>query len=390
MAVESRGRPIFVLGPPRSGTTLLGLMLHAHPRIAIPPENRFVLPAYFRRERFGDLSRPEGRRLLAEEIVGSRLFGDLGLDPQWVTDRVMATGWSVGTAVGLVLRAYADRFGKVRWGDKRPVYRKYLWVIERLFPDAQFVSTVRDGRDCVASMAAVPTWREDTDPNRRIREWMESVQYAEAARERLPQDSFYEVRYETLVTEPEKQLRGLCDFLGEPFDEAMLTPQEVADQVVPDRKVWHAKTRQEVSPSSIGSFTERLTEPELRACETIMADRLHDRGYELSGAGPASDEQLEAYARLDAERDRRLRRQHANDRERTYPWPVADTAGSEQWIGHTVADLERRVAELETETTTLVAERDAARARLDRVLRSRAWRWTKPLRAARRAPPRER
>uniref|UniRef100_UPI00281255E6 sulfotransferase n=1 Tax=Streptomyces alfalfae TaxID=1642299 RepID=UPI00281255E6 len=54
-------RPVFLLGCPRSGTTLLQLMLHAHPRIALPPENRFVLPAYERRLAFGDL-RDRGNR----------------------------------------------------------------------------------------------------------------------------------------------------------------------------------------------------------------------------------------------------------------------------------------------------------------------------------------
>ncbi len=55
-----------------------------------------------------------------------------------------------------MLRAYADRFGKVRWGDKRPAYRHSIWVIQRLFPDAQFIHLVRDGRDCVASMERMP------------------------------------------------------------------------------------------------------------------------------------------------------------------------------------------------------------------------------------------
>jgi hypothetical protein len=49
-------RPIFVVGCPRSGTTLLQLMLHSHPRIAIPPETRFMLDIYERRLEFGDLA----------------------------------------------------------------------------------------------------------------------------------------------------------------------------------------------------------------------------------------------------------------------------------------------------------------------------------------------
>jgi hypothetical protein len=377
MADETRGRPIFILGPPRSGTTLLSVMLQAHPRIAIPPENRFVLPTYFNRASFGDLSQLENRRQLAEAITSSDAFGNLGLDPGWVVDRITAAGWTVGAAFGQVLRAHADRFGKVRWGDKRPAYRRYLWVIERLFPNAQFVNTIRDGRDCVASMASLPYWQQRSEPSYRIREWMEAVEYAEAARERLSPESFHDVRYEQLVTDPEKELRGLCDFLGEEFDEAMLAPRTVADQVVPDNQVWHAKTRGDVSAGSIGGFADRLTERELQACETIMGDRLREFDYELSGASHASNEQLEAYARFTAQREGATRKQKKEDMSLSYPWPVADMAASE-------SQLHRRVADLEERTAKLTGQRDRVRARLDRVLGSRTWRWTEPLRAARR------
>ena len=75
-------RPVFVVGCPRSGTTMLQLMLHSHPRIAVPPETRFLLTAYWQRRHFGDLSRVENRRRLARWIVDrpASRFEDLGLD----------------------------------------------------------------------------------------------------------------------------------------------------------------------------------------------------------------------------------------------------------------------------------------------------------------------
>jgi hypothetical protein len=65
-------RPIFVMGCPRSGTTLLQLMLHRHSRIAIPPENRFVLAGYLGRREFGDLRLVANRARLAAWIVDRR------------------------------------------------------------------------------------------------------------------------------------------------------------------------------------------------------------------------------------------------------------------------------------------------------------------------------
>src|SRR5260370_40511972 len=107
-------RPIFVLVCPRSGTTLLQLMLHARPRIAIPPETRFVLTSYEARNRFGDLREETSRRALAISIVSERhtLFYDLGLEADEVLEEIVAGPPTLGSAIGIVFRAYARRFDK--------------------------------------------------------------------------------------------------------------------------------------------------------------------------------------------------------------------------------------------------------------------------------------
>ncbi|MGH3387537.1 MAG: sulfotransferase family protein, partial [Actinomadura sp.] len=157
-------RPIFVVGCPRSGTTLLQLMLHAHPRIAIPPETRFLLPAFDTRHAFGDLCDEANLRELARWIAEDKAtkFDDLGLDPDRIIEEIVAGPPTVGTAMATVFQAYAQRFGKPRWGDKRPSYIRRLDVILRMFPDAQIVHLIRDGRDCVASLMEMPWYKLDT------------------------------------------------------------------------------------------------------------------------------------------------------------------------------------------------------------------------------------
>src|SRR3954449_13086883 len=154
-------RPIFILGCPRSGGTLLRHMLRAHPRIAIPPETRLLLDAYEHRGAYGDLRRPANRQALAEGIVagaGTR-FPALGLAPRSVADEIIAGPPTLGSALEITLRAYARRQGKPRWGDKRPGYVQHIDALLRMFPDAQIVHLVRDGRDCVASLKRTPWWR---------------------------------------------------------------------------------------------------------------------------------------------------------------------------------------------------------------------------------------
>lgn len=363
------------MGCARSGTTLLGLMLQAHRRIAIPSETRLLLPIYFARERFGDLGREENRRLLAEAVTGtgSNMFADLGLDPDEVTERIAAGGKTVGAAIGIVFRSFAERFGKPRWGDKRPAYHAHVWVVQRLFPDAQFINIVRDGRDCVASMRGHPMWADH--PYWRVQTWMEAIDNAKQAQRRLRPDSFYELQYEQLVTEPEKTLSTLCEFLGESFHDAMLSPQQLADAVLPERKTWHARTRHEVSDATVGTFGERLEPWELQLCEEVMADHLRDYGYELSGAEPPAPEHLEGYHRVDAQQRAKGRKRWRKDRARFDARPLADT-------GAAPGDRQRRTAALESEVDALVSQRDALRSRLDKVTESRSWRWTHPLRRA--------
>ena len=77
-------RPVFVVGCPRSGTTMVQLMLHAHRRMAIPPETRFLLPAYWQRlvVRPGLTGFAQVRRGY-ETSMAEKLSHDL----EWIADR---------------------------------------------------------------------------------------------------------------------------------------------------------------------------------------------------------------------------------------------------------------------------------------------------------------
>lgn len=280
----SSDRPIIVVGCPRSGTTLLQVMLHAHPRIAIPPENRFVLPAYQNRRHFGDLRDPDNRRRLAKQIVKGKKsrFRDFGLNQKQVIEDIVAAPPTLGSALAAVFQAYARRFGKPRWGDKRPAYALKLDIIRELFPNAQVVNIVRDGRDCVASLKEMSWYRHDFVYA--VSAWALSVDRMRRAARELPPDSFHELRYEDLVADPERELRSLCEFLGEEYDPAMAEPAAVAPVAVPKWKDHHFRTREPVSAARVGSWRQRLEPWEISLCEAVLGDRLRSYGYELSGA----------------------------------------------------------------------------------------------------------
>ncbi|WP_344141802.1 sulfotransferase [Streptomonospora arabica] len=319
-------RPIFVIGCPRSGTTLLQLMLHAHPRLAIPPETRFMLDVYRRRAEFGDLKDGANRRRLAEAVTGPRntRYRDLKLDRDETVAAIVDGPPTVGSALGAVLRQYARRFGKERWGDKRPGYYQAVDELRRMFPHAQFVHLIRDGRDCVGSLKQMP-WYKQTSYHA-ISTWAEAIDYGRTAVRRLGPDTFHQLRYEDLVADPARELSALCDFLGEEFDPAMCEPRRVAKSAVPKFKTWHSNTSRDVNASSSGSWQDRLDPWEAALAEAVLGRRLRENGYELSGAPRPSAGDLARYARVSTKRRLARRKRLWLDRARRLREADSDVA----------------------------------------------------------------
>ena len=317
-------RPIFIVACPRSGTTLLQLMLSAHPRISIPPENRFLLDAYRARRTFGNLRKKEKRAELADWIIARRKWNDFKLDAQKVKAAIVDGPPTVGSALGIVLREYAAKNGKPRWGDKRPVYLNHLpWLLE-MFPDVQFVHIIRDGRDCVASLKRMPWWT--TGSIAAISRWIQAMHMGRRARAAIPPDQYYELQYEHLVADPRKELEKLCAFLGEEFSEVMLEHHRAVPDATPEYKKWHSKTSEAVSTKSINQWAEQLEPWEQAVMETLGRRYLTQYGYPLSPDRPKAPVVKLAQAAVDVRRrEFRVVRMRYRDRQRAkkYDRPVA-------------------------------------------------------------------
>ncbi|MFA1541115.1 sulfotransferase family protein [Actinomadura monticuli] len=296
------GRPIFVLGCPRSGTTLLQQMLHSHRRIAFPSETRFVHVAYEKRHDFGDLENAENRRALAEWITrgADTKFKVLELDAAAVVEEIVAGPPTLGSALAAVFRSYARRHGKPRWGDKRPSYFRRVPMLRRMFPDAQFVHLVRDGRDAVSSLMRMPWFHGDLYAAALT--WREAVDTGARLACRLGPDAFYELRYEDLVAAPEETLPKLCAFLGEEYDAEMTKAYRHARETVPSERRWHLRTHEAPNTRRVGAWRERMEDWEADLVEHVLADRLRLHGYELTGVVRPAAPHLAKFRRLAAHR----------------------------------------------------------------------------------------
>lgn len=243
--------PIFVVGCQRSGTTMLRLILDSHPRISCGPETRFL----------EDM----------ERIVGSdwKRLSQYGFPREEWLHRIAAFFGGIQTD-------YAHSRGKERWADKSPRYAMKLPFLMELFPDAQVVHVIRDGRDvAVSHRKRFGYWSSVKSAVK----WPRYIREARAAARQLPESQYHELRYEELVSDQEATLRRLMDFLGEEWDPALLEFDKHSHDV-PAR--YHAQassrradegTSSAVYASRVGSFRREL-DPAVRLLFRVTSHRL--------------------------------------------------------------------------------------------------------------------
>ena len=201
-AAGSGPAPVFLVGFPRSGTTLLDQILSSHPRIAVLEERGVLLPAM--------------REFLSDEAGIARL---MSLDTA-ARDAQQQRYWQQATqALGQPLE------GRLLV-DKLPLYTLIMPVIRRLIPEARFIFAVRDPRDVVLSC-----FMHSFGLNEAMRHFLTLESSADyyaaimdvgiAAMERMP-ERVLRLDYEALVDDTETQAKRLCEFLGVEWEAGML------------------------------------------------------------------------------------------------------------------------------------------------------------------------
>lgn len=289
----AQDRPVLVGGCPRSGTTLLRTMLHAHPDLAIPRETKFILESFRRRREWGDLRDTSNRRRLVDWIIDSKGTGfrRLKLDPDDARRRMIEAPPTLGSVLGTALVMYAERKGASRWGDKRPMHILQLPAIYALFPDAHFVNIVRDPRAVVASMKKLgwlEEWYDGTVVGA-VARWVRSVRAGRTALRRYRADQYLELRYEDLIAQPDVALKNICSFAHlEDRISDMLSFQEKASEI-PDRmrSKYHPLLGEPITTDANFGWTDQLSPGEVALIERVAAREMRLYGYEPTMNGVA-------------------------------------------------------------------------------------------------------
>ena len=294
----------FIVGVGHSGTTLLRLMLDAHPELTIPPETNF-LPELIDLTKKGEAGADE----VADYITGHRRWGDFGLEADELRARLRATGKQTPRgAARAFYRLYAEKQGKPRWGDKSPRYAAKMVKLGRHLPEARFIHLIRDGRDVALSRLR----KRGDDPEQvaeAAQKWRSRI---ERARKRAPKLSHYtEARFEELVTDTEPTLRRICEFSQLEWDPVVLRYHEQSEErlaemahALPAKEGKERTASAEVLAERRAKRHQLVTEPPkaerlevwkrkmtpecLAAFETEAGELLAELGYELGTATPAA------------------------------------------------------------------------------------------------------
>ncbi len=287
------GRPVIIGACPRSGTTLLRTMLHCHPEVAIPRETRFVLEAWYRRKQFGDLRRPANRRALARWIFRRKRSQSarLGLKPEEAIPRLVAAPPTLGSVLATCFLLYAEKEGKPRWGDKRPLYAARIAAVWDLFPNAHFVNVIRDPRACVASIRKLGWYYGHIPPA--VELWERSVKAVDSWRRRLADDQLLDVRFEDLLADPDASLARVAQFIGVAADggavESMLRYHEHRE---PRSERYHANVSRPLDAARTSAWADVLDTAEVAFVEEATQPLMERYGYERVAEAASPPRQL--------------------------------------------------------------------------------------------------
>ena len=281
--------PIFIIGSPRSGTTLIRLILTCHKNIVIPPECGFAVWFY---DKYKNWEQP-GRNdpLLKEfirDLMHSRKIEHWKIDEKDLAKFLQQRApSSYPELVSCVYEWYGVSQGRNfrRWGDKNNFHIDHILTIKDMFPTTYFVHIVRDGRDVACSYKKLSERNINSVYAPRLpdriediaEQWKNNIEIATRSFASIGWENVCEVRFEDLILETEATLRNLCNKLNEDYDPSMLEYHLKNAECGLEPKEflpWKEKNLRPPIPTEVGRYKSELSEHEIHVFESIAGREL--------------------------------------------------------------------------------------------------------------------
>ncbi|ELR99523.1 sulfotransferase [Gloeocapsa sp. PCC 73106] len=242
-------KPFFLVGSPRSGTSLFRLMLSSHPKIAWSSEFAYSV-------RF---------------VQDDGTFPDLETYKQWLENNFIfrRQQYTVDPSLN-----YTELLNSFLWqiseeGNKEIIgatVHEFFNRLQLIWPNAHFIHLLRDPRDVSPSCINMG-WGGNVWTG--LDQWLKAESLWDKFQPSLTPDKYIEVKYEDLVTNSVETLSRVCQFLGTEFDEKMFDYTKTTTYGMPDGKLAN-------------QWRKKLSEREIQLIESRLGSYLVDKGYEFS------------------------------------------------------------------------------------------------------------
>jgi hypothetical protein len=191
--VNPQNRPVFIIGAPRSGTSMLHWALLQHENLWGSAESDFLIDIV------------EGTR---QAFKTGTQYGE----HHWLIKEGVSRDEFFRCAGQGIAALYTSRSGGLRWVEQTPQYVLHYAGLNALFPGSRFIHIVRDGRQVVCSMQEKFGWSF----LKAVNSWKQLVAAGSRAAEQA--DNVLQLKYEDVVKEPARSFQSIYEFIDEPFE----------------------------------------------------------------------------------------------------------------------------------------------------------------------------
>jgi len=276
----------FIIGRPRSGTTLLRILFEAHPNVLIPPESPFIINLY-KKYRKVVLWDEMIIKEFCEDLFEQRYFDKWLIEREVLYNSLMEMKGknTFQTMVKKVCLTYSSVFKKdeiLLIGDKNPAYSLFILRIHKLFPEAKIIHITRDYRDNYLSLIKV-NFEVPIIPLV-IYRWKFAYRRMLKLKKRCP-ELIYSVKYEDLASAPEVQFRDICQFLGIDYDPSVMSFYQKKSEVEKayagsdDLSQVHQSLFNPISTVRMNLWQTEMKERDIRVADLVAGRSAEHAGY---------------------------------------------------------------------------------------------------------------
>jgi hypothetical protein len=290
--------PIFVVGPPRSGTTLTARILGRHSGVFMPGETHFFDDIYARRQALGEPGEARAAAAIAARL--STLYERFNEPADQQRLQALGGEAALRQLLGTSCHTYGDVLSrlmqfqmrqyptKICWGNHVPKDIFYLRDILTFYPEAKFIICVRDIRDFLYSYQH--RWQvtspENTERLKKLYHpiltsllWKAAIKQIRVAQALVPRGHLTILRYEDLASQPEATVYTLCQFLKLPYEADMLR--------VEGHNSSFEVQQAGIFSTSMQRWRQHLSHEQVYLAERIAHPQLEQLGYGATQVRPA-------------------------------------------------------------------------------------------------------